>query len=327
MRHVSEDLAERLAAAGWGVLTASSNPGRLARAMEMALAVWKWRKRYRIAHVEVYSGAAFAWAELCCLMLRRLGKPYLLTLHGGNLPAFAGKWPRRVGRVLRNAKAVTTPSAYLREKLAHIRTDIRMIPNPIDLSAYQYRKRESLSPSLVWLRSFHDIYNPSMAARVVALLERDFPKITLRMIGPDKRDGSLRKFRETAADLGVSGRITIAGAVPKSSVAEELNRGDIFINTTNFDNAPVSVIEAMACGLCVVSTDAGGLPYLLESGRDALLVPVGDPHAMAEAVRRLLREPRLASQMSENARRKSQQWDWSSVLPQWESLLEGIDET
>ena len=67
-------------------------------------------------------------------------------------------------------------------------------------------------------------------------------------------------------------------------VPSELNEFDIFLNTTFVDNTPVSVLEAMACGLCVVSTDVGGLSFLLEHEGDALLVPPDNPKAMAAAV-------------------------------------------
>ena len=321
MRHVSEDLAEHLIAAGWKVITVSEKPGKLERTIDMASTVWSRRHAYDIAHVEVYSGLAFGWAELVCRMLYMMGKPFLISLHGGNLPEFARKWPGRVGWVLNHAMVVTTPSRYLLERLSHIRKDIALIPNPINLGAYEYRKRSVLSPSLAWLRSFHNIYNPSLAARAIAILKPDYPDIKLTMIGPDKKDGSLDQFRQVAAELGVTSNIVITGSVSKDKISDHLNTADIFINTTNFDNAPVSVMEAMACGLCIVSTNVGGLPFLLEHEVDALLVPKDDPEAMAAAIRRLLDDPQLAAALSENAYIKSRQWDWAAVLPQWEALF------
>ena len=101
-----------------------------------------------------------------------------------------------------------------------------------------------------------------------------------------------------------------------------MNQGDVFINTTNIDNTPVSLLEAMACGLCVVSTNVGGLPYLIEDGVDALLVPPDDSQAMAAAVRRILTEPGLAARLSSNARKKIERFDRSVILPQWEELFE-----
>ena len=124
--------------------------------------------------------------------------------------------------------------------------------------------------------------------------------------------------------LDVAHLVTVVGGIPRTEVPEWLNKGDILLNTTNYDNTPVSVIEAMACGLCIVSTDVGGIPYLLDHEVDALLVPPDDAPVMAAAVRRLLREPGLAQTLSHNARRKAEGFDWSFVLPQWEELFASI---
>ena len=109
--------------------------------------------------------------------------------------------------------------------------------------------------------------------------------------------------------------------MPKEDVAGWLNEGDIFLNTTNVDNAPVSVLEALACGLCVVSTSAGGMAHLAEDGREVLLVPPGDPEAMADAVRRVITDPDLAERLSKGGRERAARCDWSILLPRWESLL------
>jgi len=83
-------------------------------------------------------------------------------------------------------------------------------------------------------------------------------------------------------------------------------------------------MEAMAAGLCIVSTNVGGIPDLLESEREALLTPADDEQAMANAIRRLLTEPELGETLSFHARRKAEQFDWSAILPQWESLLKSV---
>jgi glycosyltransferase involved in cell wall biosynthesis len=194
------------------------------------------------------------------------------------------------------------------------------------VGCYIYRRRERAQPRLVWLRSFHTIYNPALAPKIVALLAADYPDIQLAMIGPDRGDGSLQATKQAAADLGVGGRIVMPGGVRKAEVSEWMNKGDIFINTTYVDNTPISVLEAMACGLCVVSSDVGGIPYLVTHAHDALLVPPGNPVAMANAVRCVLDQPGLARHLSENARATAEGFDWSVVLPQWHSLLCSLGE-
>jgi glycosyltransferase involved in cell wall biosynthesis len=321
VRGVGEELALRLPPLGWPVVTTSCEPRRWLRLFDMLQTAWRLRATYAVAQVDVFSGAAFLWAEAVCGLLQWVGKPYVLTLHGGNLPAFARRWPRRVRRLLASAVTVTAPSGYLREQLRAYRADIRMQPNPLELACYPFRWRTEAAPRLIWLRAFHHMYNPTLAPKVLARLIPEFPALTLTMIGPDKGDGSLAAVRETAAALGVAERITYTGAVPKPEVGVYLNRGDIFLNTTNVDNTPVSVLEAQACGLCVVSTEAGGLPYLLEHETNALLVPVGEVEAMAAAVRRLLTEPALAAHLSKQARLHAARFDWTQILPQWDALL------
>lgn len=321
---VSRELALKLTAAGWQISTTSHVPHRLARVLDMLLAVWSRRQRFAVAHVEVYSGPAFIWAELVCLALRLVGKPYVLSLHGGRLPLFARRWRGRVRRLLRSARAVTVPSAYLMDAMSPYRADLRLLPNPVDLERYDFRSRTSPEPSLVWLRAFHHIYNPVLAVQVVGSLVREFPGVRLTMIGPDLGDGSLQAAVRASADLGIADRVIFQGPVPKSEVPDWLNRADIFLNTTNVDNTPISVIEAMACGLCVVSTNVGGLRYLLDHGHDALLVPPADPHRFALAIRRILTEERLAEALSTQARRNAEQFSWTETLPAWEQLLSEV---
>ena len=323
-RGVCEDLAAALKNAGWSVLISSSRVSRFLRLIDFLLSVLLNRKSYSVAQVDVYSGLAFAWAELVCWALRTVKKPYVLTLHGGNLPLFARRFGKRVMRLLQSSSAVTTPSAYLLEEMQAYRKDLVLLPNPLDLQKYPFRQRDRPAPNLVWLRAFHDTYNPSLAIRVVASLAQDLPDVQLLMIGPDKGDGSYAATKDLARKLGVSEKVMFPGSVPKEQIAQWLQRGDIFVNTTRVDNTPVSVLEAMACGLCIISTNVGGIPYMLEDEHHALLVPSDDHAAMAKAVHRILVEGGLAERLSCNARRKAEQFDWSNILPRWEKLLTSV---
>jgi glycosyltransferase involved in cell wall biosynthesis len=318
---ICEILADKLVKADWSVETTSTQTSRLLRLLDMLSTIWRTRRHYEIAHVDVFSGTSFIWAEITTWLLRRLKKPYILTLHGGNLPPFAQRWPGRVERMLRSADAVTTPSHYLHDNLSHYRDDIQVLPNGLDLSAYHYQLRQQVKPNLAWLRAFHEIYNPSMVAAIIAQLAPDFPELELTMYGPDKADGSLQRMRQKAKEHGVNERIHTPGAVPKTKVPEYLSQHDIFLNTTTAESFGVSVMEAAALGMCIVTTNVGELPYIWTDGEDALLVPPNDPEAMANAVRRILTEPGLAEKLSRNARAKAEQFDWSVMLPQWEQLL------
>jgi glycosyltransferase involved in cell wall biosynthesis len=323
-RAVCEELSDRLAGSGWRVLTTSSRPGRVARMADMLAAVWRYRRVFDVAHIDVYSGPSFVWAEAAAFALGTLGKPYILTLHGGALPEFARRWPRRTRRLLRSAARVTAPSSYLLEGLRSYGNALRLIPNAIELARYPFRLRDRPRPRLVWVRAFHQIYDPSLAVRALALVRSRHPDATLDMIGPDKHDRSLDAARAAAGELGVGAAVRFHGAAPKAEIPSWIDRGDIFLNTTTIDNTPVSVVEAMACGACVVSTRIGGVPHLVRDGAEGLLTEPRDPEAMAAAVDRLVSTPALAARLSRSARSKTEQFDWSVVLPQWHELLEAV---
>lgn len=322
-RYIGGDLSIRLAAQGWQVRVTSKKINRGFRLLDMLQSVYRHSKEYDVALVEVYSGWAFFWAEVVCAALRLLRKPYVLALYGGNLPRFSQRAPVRMRRLLGSAQKVICPSAYFARQLQHVGTAIEILPYGFDLPRYHFRCRTKPCPTLVWLRAFHEIYNPTLAVETLAILSRQWPDASLQMAGPDK-DGTLEQTRRRAAQLGVAGGVTFLGRVAKPEVPGVLAAGDIFLNTTNADGMPVSVLEALATGLCVVSTDVGGLPDLLKHEHDSLLVRPREATLMANAVTRSLAEPGLAERLSRNARAKAEQFGWSSVLPKWLELLSGI---
>ena len=320
-RQFVEELADRMQSTGWSVFRTSFVLFRPARLLDMVKNILVHRNEYRVAHISIFSGRAFLWAMASAYTLRLIQRPFVISLHGGNLPDFARRWPTIVRWLMTSASAAVCPSNYLFKVFKPLRADLRLLPNPIEIRDYAFKHRQQPKPHLIWLRAFHRIYNPVLAPQALNLLKDEFPEITISMIGSDRRDGSLAETTAVATELRVLDRIRFVGKVPKDEVPGWLNTGDVFVNTTNIDNTPTSILEAMASGLCIVSTNVGGVPFLLDDGTDALLVPPGDPERMATAIRRILTEPGMAGRLSQNARNKVEKFDWSYVLPQWQELF------
>ncbi|MEO8097268.1 MAG: glycosyltransferase family 4 protein [Acidobacteriota bacterium] len=317
----SEDLAVALKPYFREILTTSSQRYRPLRLFSMVAAVARHRRRYQVAVVNVFSGRAFMWAEITSKILSAMGKKVILALHGGALPQFAMKHPQKVTRLLAGAASVIAPSEYLATAMRPYRPDIQVIPNGIFLDRYSVRTQPSLK-RLLWLRAFHEIYNPSMAIDALSRVLEKYADVTLEMVGPDKGDGSLERCRERAREKGVLDKVVFRNAIRKEEVPQALQRGDIFLNTASVDNTPVSVIEAMAAELCVVSTDVGGIPYLLKQGHDALLVRAGDSDQMAAAIETLICAPEEAIAMARRARHTVEGFDFPCVVRKWCSVLE-----
>lgn len=308
-RPVCATLAGGLRERGWRVITASGSTGRIRRTVDMLLTAWRARDRYRIAQVDVFSGAAFGWAALSVHLLAALGKPIVLTLHGGGLPELAERLP--VERVLARAAAITAPAPMPP-------FDPIVIPNPLG-AGFRHRQRDGVRPRLVWVRALHRLYAPGAAVEVVRLLRPHEPAVHLTLIGPDK-DGTRARLRRTIAAAGLGEHITLAGGLPPEAIPARLDAADVFLNTSTVDNLPVSVVEALASGLCVVSTAHGGLPDLL-AGAGLL---AADPPAMAGAVRRLLRDEDLAARLSAAGKGRAAPFEREAVLTQWEALLRSV---
>jgi glycosyltransferase involved in cell wall biosynthesis len=321
-RHVTTPgyvLSALFGAAGYKTLAISESLNRYARLADITTTLIRRRHDIDITLIDVYSGQAFVVADVASAISRRIGYNTILTLHGGNLPAFIQRFPRWTRRVLSRAHALVAPSQYLADAVKAIGLTASIIPNAIDLDNYSYRHRERVQPRLFWMRSFHPLYNPALALKVVAGLRADYRDATLVMAGQDK--GLQSKMQRLARELGIADAVHFAGFLDRTGKARAGSVTDIYLNTNRIDNMPVAVLEAAAMGLPVVATRVGGLSYLIRDDENGLLVPDDDAPAMIDAIHRLLNEPGLAKRLSANGRVLAERSAWRTVLAQWGDLF------
>ena len=196
--------------------------------------------------------------------------------------------------------------------------DKKLILGGIEINNYKFSERKWNTIKLLWVRSFSKIYNPRLAIEVLKNLKNQGCDASLCMVGPDS-DGSFKEVQEYAKEHNI--KVDFTGKLSKEEWTSLSLKYNIFINTTNYDNTPVSVIEAMALGLPVVSTEVGGMPYLIQNGIDGLLVPPNDADAMIEAILKIKNNKELAQKLAYNARKKVEQFDWSAVRKKWKDIL------
>ncbi len=297
----------------------SAKSNRYHRLCDMVQTLTVRRREIGIQCLSVYSGPSFVVADICSRLGRRLGQQLVLHLHGGGLPDLFKQRPGWSRRVLSRAHAIVAPSAFLARAAQGLGFESRVIPNVICLNDYPYRLRAQIQPRLFWMRSFHPIWNPTMAVRVLARLRKEGIKASLVMGGPDK--GQLDGTRQLAQALDLAQFVRFAGFLGPKDKAREGDAADIFLNTNRIDNAPVAIIEAWAMGLPVVSTNVGGIPDLVSHGTTGLLVASDDDEAMAGCIRRLLQDPSLSRDLSVNGRQLAERCSWPVVRRQWLELF------
>lgn len=315
-------LAGRLSSGDFQVARASSYENKLVRLFDIIFTILMNGRSSDVMIIEVYSGPAFVIAEVSSYLGKIFRLPMILVLHGGNLPSFAARFPRRLRRVFERSAALVAPSTYLAEQMSGAGFEISVIPNLIDLKEYPFRLRTNLAPRLLWMRSFHEIYNPMMAIETLVKVRERYPNATLVMAGPDK--GLEAEVKIAARDLGVKDAVRFPGFLDSRAKTEEFARADIFINTNRIDNMPVSVVEACASGLPVVATDVGGIRHLIADGKTGILVDDNDAEQMAAAVIKLIEEPDLAGRLSENGRQLADLSDWNAVRHEWGALFDRL---
>lgn len=304
---------------GYEVKAVSDKKNKIFRMFDMLRAIIQNKKWADLVIIDTYSTTNFYYAIIVAFFCRKFKIPYIPFLHGGSLPARLEKSKKQCEVLFGNAYKNVAPSAYLYEAFKEKNIpNLIYIPNTIPLENYSFKKRERVTYRLLWVRSFASIYNPEMALQVVEKLQKEGKDVTLCMVGPDK--GSMENCEKIAKDKGLP--VTFTGLLDKKAWHKLSEEYDIFINTTNFDNTPISVIEAMALGLPVVSTDVGGLPFLIENAVTGILTPAKDAQTMADAITALVQNPDKMQHIANQARRQVEEFDWEVAKYKWNELLD-----
>lgn len=305
------------------IIAVSEKENKILRLSDMISSVLKNRKQLELVLIDSYSVKAFWYTYLLSKICFHFHIPYVPILRGGGYPERLKQSPGLCRFIFSNSYKNISPSFYLKKHFEESGFKVDYIPNFIPIENYEYKQRENIKPKLFWVRSFHEIYNPLLAVEILKKLKEKYSGAELCMVGPDK-DGSLKKVTDKAEKENLTESLRITGKLTKKEWIKLSKEYDIFINTTDFDNHPVSVIEAMAVGLPVVTTNVGGLPYLVENNSDGILVDPKDPGKFVNAVDKLIADPILVKKLTANARKKVEDFDWNVVSKKWFEIIDPL---
>lgn len=274
--------------------------------------------------LHIYSASYYSYslsAMPAILIAKLLRRKCVLNYHSGEAEDHLQRW-RSAVPTIRLADEIVVPSQYLVEVFARFGLQARPISNIVDLDFFKFRKREKLQPLFLTSRLLEPLYNVGCVLRAFAIIQAHFPSARLKVAGT----GPLRhKLMALSRELGLR-NCEFLGRIPFEKMPELYDSADIYLTATDIDNMPGSVIESMACGLPVVTTNAGGIPSILTNQQTGLMIPRDDPQAMADAVIRLLEDPELAAKISIKAREKCLEYSWSKVRDLWLDLYHGLHE-
>jgi len=277
--------------------------------------------RADIVHVFAASYFAFVLTAVPAILIAKLfGKKVIINYRSGEAEQFFGSWGRHWLRIVRLADEVVSPSGYLVDVFKRFGIRARSIFNVIDSGKFTFRDRETLRPVFLSSRILEPLYNIDCILRAYRILLERFPDARLIVCN----DGPERERLERAARTLELRNVEFIGPIPHSKIGDVYDVVDVYLNSPNFDCMPGSLIECFAAGVPVVSTRAGGIPYIVTDGETGLLVNTDDHVALAARAIYLLENPSAARAIIEKARRECARYTWAAIRPQWLDLYERL---
>lgn len=280
--------------------------------------LWRAAGRCDVFHVLANSGWSwflFAWPAL--LIGRMRGISVVINYRGGEADAFLSRWGRLVIPSLNRAAAVIVPSGYLQQVFRRYGIRCSVIPNVVEPEQFAWRRPSAYVPSaprLLVARNLERIYGVDLALLAFRKVLEQFPDAMLEVAGTGAQHHELLDYAER---LGIARHVHFLGALDRAEIAARYAQADVLLNASRVDNMPNALLEALASGLPVVSSDAGGIPYMVQHDDTALLVPVESPDALAAAAVRVLSDRSLAQALAERGRRTVEACSWGRVRGQW----------
>src|SRR5215210_7735330 len=273
--------------------------------------------KYDVIHVFSASYYSYLLSAAPAVMIGKLyGKRTILNYRSGEAEDHLQNWRWTAVPIIRLADRVVVPSGYLVDVFARFNLRAAAISHIIELDQFRFRERRPLRPVFLTSRLLEPLYNVGCVLRAFALIQKRVPEASLVVAG----DGSERAALERLArELGLRNTEFI-GAVPFTEMAALCDRADIYLNAPNLDNMPSSITECLASGLPVVTTNAGGIPYIVRHEETCMMIERNDHEAMAAAALRLLDDPTLAAKIARQGREHSRQWTWERVGSSWLAL-------
>jgi len=276
--------------------------------------------RADVVHVFSASYASYLLAPLPALLIARaLGRPTVLNYRSGEAPDHLSRSAiarRTIARADRNI----VPSQFLVDVFRRFGIAAEIIPNIVDLERFAFRERRPLRPRLVSTRNFDALYNVACTIRAFRLVQDRWPDASLTLVGGGPQQSELQRLVD---DLRLA-NVSFIGRVAPDDIARHYAENDIYIQSPNIDNMPTSVLEAFACGLPVVSTNAGGVPAIVSDGVHGLLAPLDDHKRLAAHVLHLLDHPDDAARLAAAAYATCRSCTWEAVRSQWVAAYRSV---
>ena len=273
-----------------------------------------------VVHAFSASYWSFLLAPMPALVLGQVfGKRTILHYHSGEADDHLAHWGRLVHPWLAFADEIVVPSHYLAGVFKKYGYDTRVIYNTADLSGYTFRDRHPLGRHVISVRNLEPHYRVDVVIRAFAAVSAEWPDAMLTVIGAGSEYATLRQL---AAELNLH-RVRFMGRVEPADMPRLYDEADVFVNASVVDNQPVSILEAFASGVPIITTPTGDIAAMVRDGETGVIVSGPDPAAFAEAIVGLLADEPRARALACAGHRELARYQWATVADAWADVYAG----
>ncbi len=256
------------------------------------------RKKYDVIHIQAHSRFNIISVMIALFWSKILRKKIVMMYYGGAAKEFFSISPIFFKTLFNQIDQIVVAGRYIQSVFDDLGMQTKIIPHILDIEKWPFRQRESSKFRLVWVRHLWKEYNPIMLLQVFQILKARYPKLELKIIG----GGYLKDDMMNYISKNSLESVELMGRVSDATLKSTLDWADVFLNTTNVDNQPVSVLEAMTCGCPIVSTNPGGIPDIITHRDNGLLSDPNDVDAMVKNIELLFEDRQIYSFLSERGR-------------------------
>lgn len=296
-----------------------STKGSVAKRIKAIFALLSKGRKYDVFHIHACSDRGFLPAVLGISIGRLLKKRIVLTFHGGGAEGFFQRKEKFVKRYLTRTSANIVLSGFIGRVFDRYGIPYTIIPNILETDGSAFRARTDIRPRFIGIRSLTETYNIKCTLRAFNTVQKKYPEASLKLLG----DGPLKlELEQFVADHHIQ-NVTFVGQVPNTEISRYLDEADIMVSSPRFDNMPVSILEGFRAGLLVISSNVGGVPYMIEDGKNGLLFESDNDRQMAEKMIQAVENPGTTLGMIENAYRSLDKYRWEQCRDLFLKLYRG----
>lgn len=296
-----------------------STKGSVAKRIKAVFVLLSKGWKYDVFHIHACSDRGFLPAilgiNIGCLLKKRI----VLTFHGGGAEGFFRRKEKFVKRYLTKTSANVVLSGFIGRVFGQYGIPYTVIPNILVADGSTYRARTEIHPRFIGIRSLTDTYNIKCTLRAFNTVQKKYPEASLKLLGGGPLRSELEQF---VADHHIQ-NVTFVGQVPNTEISRYLDEADIMVSSSRFDNMPVSILEGFRAGLLVISSNVGGVSYMIEDGQNGLLFESDNDSQMAEKMLAAVEDPEATRLMIANARQSLEDYKWENCREKLLALYEG----